>query len=1088
MTDSEKGVSVDHLNSGFLKTFEELGLDIAAVDIHKAEEQVIVPKTRDQICPQTGKKGVAYVQLLGAEDAALPSFLFSYTWCYKVKDIVECLVDYCTYKKLDPLRTFVWIDCLCINQHRVKETRDSGEKTAFQEFCGTIEKRVSSMDKVVAMMAPWEAPHYMGRVWCDFELFSAVECKKDVDIWMPPGERDRLQDAFLDGQGLKTVWKALTDLDIREAEASVPQDKIHIFDYIKSHHGFEKLNNKVSTFLMEWIAGTCGDVLLQQIQSGKLDNNKTAKLCSEVASFLAKLSQFEEATKMLSEGWKVCSKGSSFEAQLYAADGNIKSKQKQYVEAVECYKEADKIYEAIQDAEKDLFEQRSELFRKWGVALKHMSERPNDDKATEAKAKYDEAMRIREETKSLETIGGADLLRNIGAWMYDNEDKDGALDKYMEVLKVLSDLGQIRTPSGAYALANTAEVQESMGDIENAHEIYMEARRIRERTSTSESAPGRYLSERLAQAKRGLNATHLVDIVRIGLDDHGSGQIKTTTVMNLLSRTVPELKIEQIGELLQESGCQKGDMVEYARFFGYIYGYELVEDKTKSTSVRIRPVPSPQRTISTREQTQIPHTDSRRGIRCLSWNIMSPDYSPNSLEMLQGCDSLSLQSNRILRKLLIGARNAMLRPEKSQSIGDMLGDAPLRKAGELEKAPLTNEKMLKGVIKWLAPKERRELLPEYTDLEQAAKAWCADYKIRWNLWSRQRLCEFIKDDGSGGKMNPQVPPNQPCVDDVAWNYGISSADRALATHPVRLKRVNYMLPKSRLAEFKDTDKPLPAPGKFDFFKLLVWDMLLNHVVSSSIKEDELDNLLEELQPPSAEKRTQLVTQRVQEADITVLTEAPAKGLLENFENDFHIVRASSDTEHVKNYTVILARKEKFHEPVPEYFEAKAGTEETEDGINPRIVGCKLKCLDGGKEVHVIGVHFPPKHYDTEFTVPKIEERITSHTIIMGDFNLDLRRQRLKGVHQKETPKFCKLIEQAKQVPTDVGSCNKQRSPFQAQVSKMFIRDFSMKDYVLLGESFEPVDLEGTISRTRTLPDREMPSDHSPISFDLVFAK
>ncbi|CAE7226964.1 unnamed protein product [Symbiodinium sp. CCMP2592] len=93
-------------------------------------------------------------------------------------DIMDTLTQYCRDANLDPKRTYTWMCCFCINQHRVKETEAAGETVPFEEFKKAFGDRVKGIGKIVAMMAPWKDPFYIKRVWCDFEMYTATSEKQ----------------------------------------------------------------------------------------------------------------------------------------------------------------------------------------------------------------------------------------------------------------------------------------------------------------------------------------------------------------------------------------------------------------------------------------------------------------------------------------------------------------------------------------------------------------------------------------------------------------------------------------------------------------------------------------------------------------------------------------------------------------------------------------------------------------------------------------------------------------------------------------------------------------------------------------------
>lgn len=95
----------------------------------------------------------------------------------------------------------------------------------------------------------------------------------------------------------------------------------------------------------------------------------------------------------------------------------------------------------------------------------------------------------------------------------------------------------------------------------------------------------------------------------------------------------------------------------------------------------------------------------------------------------------------------------------------------------------------------------------------------------------------------------------------------------------------------------------------------------------------------------------------------------------------------------------------------------------------------------------------------------------------GDFNTDLRRKDVFD-NMDTRPKLSKLLMQGRKLPLNQGTSNKQRSSFQAQVSKIRVPDFAMKDFVLLSDDFDEPQISGFVNRNRRIPDRGHPSDHA----------
>jgi len=268
----------------------------------------------------------------------------------------------------------------------------------------------------------------------------------------------------------------------------------------------------------------------------------------------------------------------------------------------------------------------------------------------------------------------------------------------------------------------------------------------------------------------------------------------------------------------------------------------------------------------------------------------------------------------------------------------------------------------------------------------------------------------------------------------------------------------------------------PKTGKHDFFKLLVWDLILNAMLRR-VDDAALDQLLAEMRPMSRSSRMNLVVDKIKQADIAVLVETPAEGIPGLDEQEFWTVRASSQGSFLN--TVILARRSLFKQPNPQLFY-------TGDQVDHRMIGCTLVPQDGSREIHVLGIHSSGKGHELDISVKKLEKAIRPDTVLLGDFNMDLSKKAGPWGNYKHVPSLAKLVEQAKYQPKHLATTNKQRSPFQAQLSKMFMQDFSMKDFAFLGERFCHTKLHGPITRQQLLPNAETPSDHTPLSFDLSF--
>lgn len=120
----------------------------------------------DVRCPRDGKMGAAYVDCLkGKQHVGRANLMLSYSWGNTFTEILDVLEFYCEKTKKDPKKVYVWICCLCNNQHRVVENLQNGFAVEFEEFETNFRSKVLGIGNVLALLCPWDGPKYLTRVW-----------------------------------------------------------------------------------------------------------------------------------------------------------------------------------------------------------------------------------------------------------------------------------------------------------------------------------------------------------------------------------------------------------------------------------------------------------------------------------------------------------------------------------------------------------------------------------------------------------------------------------------------------------------------------------------------------------------------------------------------------------------------------------------------------------------------------------------------------------------------------------------------------------------------------------------------------------
>jgi Tetratricopeptide repeat len=260
--DTEKALSsfhapsVHYLQTTFLEEVLAAGYSKSSTindieNLRDSKPGVIRRKGLEVICLNDSQKGAAYVDCLAGEDnVGYATHMLSYSWGYTVGDIVDTLVDFCATNDLNPKRTYIWICCLCVNQHRVV-----GATLDTSGFVQVFGKRVQQIGHILCIMAPWQSPQYLTRVWCIFELYTTNQCGCKVSIVMPPEQNLLLEKELLGDHYncVEIMFKALSNTKVQNAVASLEHDQKTILGIIGSSTGYEVLNRKVNDLLRAWI-------------------------------------------------------------------------------------------------------------------------------------------------------------------------------------------------------------------------------------------------------------------------------------------------------------------------------------------------------------------------------------------------------------------------------------------------------------------------------------------------------------------------------------------------------------------------------------------------------------------------------------------------------------------------------------------------------------------------------------------------------------------------------------------------------------------------------------------------------------------
>ena len=248
-------------------TWEMPGLSVALLDAlisaYEIDSTWTLVKVKDEIViPATKVKRTTYVEALGEHphkrDGWLgkPGYFVSHWWGYSFLDLVDMIRLHSMKLKLEGITEtpYYFIDAFTVNQHLVSLGSTSDTKT-YENLVSGLKKSLLSCGTLVLCCAEggdgmpgWEYPAPIGRIWCLFELYQAIEAKVKVDVQLAPRCEREFRFALHDG-GLLRVEDALAGIDAEMAEASVESDRVLILNDIKKRVGIIKFNKAIRKFL-----------------------------------------------------------------------------------------------------------------------------------------------------------------------------------------------------------------------------------------------------------------------------------------------------------------------------------------------------------------------------------------------------------------------------------------------------------------------------------------------------------------------------------------------------------------------------------------------------------------------------------------------------------------------------------------------------------------------------------------------------------------------------------------------------------------------------------------------------------------------
>ena len=121
------------------------------------------------------------------------------------------------------------------------------------EWCsGTFLNAIKKIGRVVIVLAPWENPVPLTRVWCLWEAYCSVITMCVFHTAMSDNESKRFEKDIL--QDISMFYDILQNIDVRNSQAQSQLDKQRISDYVvRINGGFVTVSEMVISCICNWM-------------------------------------------------------------------------------------------------------------------------------------------------------------------------------------------------------------------------------------------------------------------------------------------------------------------------------------------------------------------------------------------------------------------------------------------------------------------------------------------------------------------------------------------------------------------------------------------------------------------------------------------------------------------------------------------------------------------------------------------------------------------------------------------------------------------------------------------------------------------
>jgi tetratricopeptide (TPR) repeat protein len=225
----------------------------------------------------------------------------SYTWRGEGITMANLVTSVQETLEADPLVTDInsvacFVDVFVCAQHR--GVRPVSNSCPNATDVGKFEEVVNACTRLVLYCTPLANPKALTRVWCLYEIMSAIKRDRPVNVALSAADRAELHRLLY--EDFDKLIALFSTIKSKQAEATFDTDRVMVFGWIKrdlGDNGFNILDQLVQVGMRQWLAEAALKLVRAREEAGE-ETEDTARLMAECGRLLTLLARYGEAEQL----------------------------------------------------------------------------------------------------------------------------------------------------------------------------------------------------------------------------------------------------------------------------------------------------------------------------------------------------------------------------------------------------------------------------------------------------------------------------------------------------------------------------------------------------------------------------------------------------------------------------------------------------------------------------------------------------------------------------------------------------------------------------------------------------------------------